>query len=426
MADNEARLINSGRVTKCVLQLPGADSDINLTRMVAGLSASENMFSNSVSVALSIIDNMSLRTHLPIVGGERIFLQWNNHFSEGQDQSFVGRIVGITGIEEGGGSFENYTLLLISDARWVNSYIELPGYIEKKTISDTIKYVWNNHHTAKITPKPNLFVSDCNQFVNVVIPKSWTPLHLYQYVADRANKNDDNDVGYWWYETINGWRFDYLPDLLNQSELQIYTNANRNMTDLSPKNLFTVIESAVNERENNQFEQIESGSYASRRLVVDVAARKMKDETKNLWDWWNKTEHLNTNFPINYQQFTDNPSKILVSHKREYNQVPLLNRVNQRQNKTMFWSVMQNTQVQVTLPGNPGFACGMIVSYNHPAMEAKFGDLKNMKYNGRWLIVAVKHVLTNFGKNYITILSLAKDGYTETMMGQRRLALRTR
>lgn len=455
------------RVNSCYLYSPGMElrvplaqqqavreRGINIFPYIQKIDLYESIFDNTLSGAITLMENEGLVEFIPIVGVERVFLSFSVYapYLKNGAQTF-GRefqVTKVSGLSYPKHDYRLYTLNLATP-EFVNSLsARISRPFNAMTCAEGVLEVLSRDLNVSVDRIVNIEQTD--GALNTVIP-NYTPLQAINYFALLAQTVDrPRESNYLFFETLEGFHFTSISSLIKQGHAAptLKTlNVNPGMVSVRPKVTIDQMQNTIDRLHQEQtfdlLMDIGSGMLRSEVVHFDFLARQYKSTDSRYTKTFKDTTHLDKYpvYPENYDQaltpsvrtFTV-PSNFWVAQsdyaKQKGEEIP-----EQRMREAI---VLRNRQLReikhietlLTLPGQPGLRAGSVVIVNYPSTRLLQGsdaqdnaaerELPTPYHSGKHLVTEVHHELSQQAPGafeYTMTIKVNRDSLGAPLIGMR-------
>lgn len=407
-------------IDKCRLYSQNGAS-IDLTNHFESIDVYENIYENTLSGSITIVDGLNIAQHLPIMGQELLELTF---YTPGLTKNKVKFIVNEISnrFSDKAQKMQKYTLNFVS--------MEAISNINKRV---TKAYQGKNHETIEkilreyLTEEKQLFVEETLYTHKYVIP-NWKPFTTINWLSSRSVAAKNPDVAnYVFYETIDGFYFVSLSNIMSKPVVQEYrfdpagtldtkTGQRDILRELKNIEKYTIKPCA------NRSTQMTQGMFSGKITTHDLITKKIEHKEFNYNDHFDKTPSVEENKPISslvalansqesafrrlYPKHTFKHDDIFDNEKSE---TFVLER------NSLMSQLTNGPGINIIVPGDSRRRVGDIVDVKLPSPEPKNTLQKwyDMSTSGKYMITKIRHSMTN--KNYKLFLELSRESSMTAM-----------
>ena len=406
-------------ISKCQLMPNGSslEEEYDITRGNPSINYYESVTSPSISMTLSFMDIDQMISQEGITGGEMIDLEiiipdFEEKFKiESKKQKLVLNSVRdvVTSTNK-----QMATLEFVSEESLINE----TSRVNKKftgNVTQIVSQLLTNEENSdkKGIQTEKEFESD--QAVNKYsfVGNLKRPFETIQWLCPKAQASSKN-FGFLFYETLDGFHFKSIENLLKQEPEFLYQKPDRpTETDLR------IIESNLNQS-NDMGMNARMGMYSNRTIYIDLENETYEETDFNI-------SELNPEKPLKViETLKEKPTRLMFrmldqgalqkgSTKKE---VEKRNELAVYQNKSYIRNNLLFSQsLNISIPINPELRAGQIIEVQFPLKDNtdqnttdKFGKDKDNDISGKYLISELRHVIGDGTSS--TQLNLVRDLFT--------------
>jgi len=411
--------------------------EYNIKPIVISVELTEDIFSGFMSGNIIIKDAQDIRSVLPITGLERLELAFSTPGMTGvralRDEGHPFYIYKIEGVilDSTNPRAQFYNLYFCSKEMVYNSFNRISqayaGPIEEG-VEKIIREV-----DGLNSKKPFLF-EPTKTNTKFVIP-NLKPLNAINLMSQSAISGLYNNAGYLFYETPQGFNFRSVESMLAlggasarpasfKYRYQLASTQDKN----TEKGLAAVIQYHFQRPANTLF-NLNEGMIASKLIAHDSFYKTIQetdfDYLESFGNYFH-TEHDNgakavlkgtlplSKFDGNQYYLSEKSNAKLMTTTNtskthnDYEIVPVDQTI---QNKLSQRLQMRNVNVNLQVYGNSLINAGAVIYFEMPLMRPLGDDLsvENPYWSGRYLVMAVKHIISTETSRYEMSLKCMKD-----------------
>ncbi|BAU40030.1 hypothetical protein [Ralstonia phage RSP15] len=374
---------------------------VDIRTIVEEINIFEDLFSPTLTASLFILDTLNMVDRFPIIGGERILLQFKTPTqTDDISQEFVIYKVAKRAVEPRNGKFQSYGLMLCTPDRYKDANTDISKSF-KGTYTDIINQVMN------LIKSPKPIDSEQSAGINSFISPYWSPLKICSFAANRAI--GDKFEPFFFYEDLDGYKFKssktvYKQDPVDKYFIQLeqsrgeFTNAESSFKSITT---WEVIDG------NDRLQQNSDGLFGAKVFQYNM---RNKTLTLNNYDY---TNMFDTDVAVKIEQYplyddvTDRTKTQFIFEKFDKSHLGAYYR-------KMMFGMLASYGLRVAIKGNSSLRVGKIIELDIPSPRITGGNPETEQVtSGRWLITSLKHIIKKDG--YSTILELSKDSYAKNM-----------
>lgn len=190
--------------------------EFNITSIVSEISIFEDLFSNSLSGEVLVVDNVGASDLMNLTGNEKLTIEI---FAEpGSDEVEIKEfyVYSVSSRLKNNPTSEVYKLHFISFESVLNEHTRVYSAIEG-TNSEAVQQLFSQYITSE---KPFEVESTSGSF-KFVMP-SWTPFECINWYAGRSISTESGGSYFLFYETMKGYNFKSVEKLITASPVYEY------------------------------------------------------------------------------------------------------------------------------------------------------------------------------------------------------------
>jgi hypothetical protein len=387
-------------------------TNIDLDYVFKEINLYEDLFNNVITGDLTVTDSNDLFNRLMMHGNEFISIAFNTPGMTKYQKVF--RIYKISDYSLRGTSNATFKIHFCSEEFILNQQYYISKSFKEKRLSDVVKLIARNFLKISEAKLPDKSIEESTLLINpdknpLIVP-NLRPFEAINWIASFALNRADLSSGFVFYENISGFNFVSLNSLYSRPTKKdlFYSPKNEDYTEsvgskhdkldeMQFKQLFDVLDSMNN------------GAYASELLKLDVLNRTTEYERFGASTTTSKT--LNEYLPYNYAK-----NRIGNSLNQASAYVRMFPKF--QDNLTSNWllsrasrlALLNNTRLNIDLPGDSSLSVGDVVSVSIPKADAQT-DPNNIQrdgmMSGKYLITGIRHQLVE--NTYFCHAELCKD-----------------
>ena len=399
--------------------------------MLTELSYNEDLFNNTASGYLMIVDSSGFIESLNMMGNEYIRMTFGK---TGDSINQIDKLFRVYKVDkrqpEGNLNTESYSLYFCSEEILLSEQYKVSKSYRGKAISDNISDILNTYLKVPATKigtiEPTYGVYD------FIIPNI-KPLDAINFLATYARPQaDKSGADMVFYEDKNGFNFRSLQSLITQPVYVNYSYEPKNITKDMNKKVYTVLTYEFMDSFDT-LHAVNAGIFGNRLISVDPLLRRYKTTDFNYASYASQNSTLNNN-PIinNYKnRFSDTMVdtseavlKLAYTNHDQWESPPIKNNPTSVDRdlyaetfipyRSAQLNLLNYTRVKISVPGDPGLTVGCVVNFALLSKDPK-NKAPDQFYSGNYLVTAARHLINT--KEYKTILELAKDSTTGQYAG---------
>ena len=412
--------------------------EYNIKPIVISVELTEDIFTGFMSGNIIIKDAQDIRSVLPITGLEKLELAFSTPGMKGvralRDEGHPFHIYKIEGmiIDSTNPKAQFYNLYFCSKEMVYNSFNRI-SQAYAGPIEEGVEKILRDNDGMN-SKKPFLY-EPTKTNTKLVIP-NLKPLNAINLMSQSAISGLYNNAGYLFYETPTGFHFRSVESMLAlggaiarpASFKYRYQLASTQESD-TEKGLSAVIQYHFQRPANTLF-NLNEGMIASKLIAHDSFHKTIQEFDFDYHESFGKyfhTEHddgnkadLKGTLPLSkfdgnqYYLSEKSNAKLMTTTNttnihNDYERVPVDQTI---QNKLSQRLQMRNVNVDLQVYGNSLITAGSIIYFEMPLMKPS-GENELLKENpywsGRYLVMAVKHIISTETSRYEMSLKCMKD-----------------
>jgi hypothetical protein len=382
---------------------------IDISNLVIEFNLFEDMFANSLSGNLVIVDTVDLITTIPLSGEELLDVEFiTPSLTTGYKHRFYVYKLSDRKIE--GDRKQVYVLHFTSLETIVNVNKKISKSF-KGLLSSTVDRVFRD--STLLGSKKTLLVEPCENNYNF-ISAYWSPFQTLNFCAQRAVSK--NAANYFFYETNQSYEFVSVNKLVSQPTTRDYVFSNAD-GDTVAKGDFdkksSLVKTMYADVQYDYIRRVTMGMYASKLTTFDVTTKSINTQTFDYLDSFSSFNHLDKN-PIASDslvrsrlanQYFLEKNSYSVEGGQQYNKY-LLNRNSLTEQIFAF-------KFNIEVPGRTDIKVGQTISFTINNFKQIGNQDKNEIvddiYTGKYLITAIRHKIQ--GNTHTMYLEIVKDSF---------------
>lgn len=413
------------------LTLLSASDSMDMKNLLTELSYQEDLFNNTASGYLMVVDSMGYIETLNLTGNEYLRMTFGK---TNQNSNWIDKIFRVYKVDkrrpEGKGDTESYSLYFCSEEMLLSEQYKVSKSYRAKTISDNIIDILQNY--LKVPDKKIGQIDSTYGVYDFVIP-TIKPFDAINYMAVYARPQPDkpgSDMLF--YENKFGFNFRSIQSMMKEPVFYNYSYDPKNI-DNARYDLNKRIHNVTTYEILNSYDAlgaINSGIFANKLISVDPVTRRYKETNFDYAGYIDEAimlnEHPITNtfknrFGDGVNQTPEAVTKLVFSNFKQ-NQVPYIAEQGPDSvgkdiyaetyipYRTAQLALANYTRVKISVPGDPGLTIGTNLNLS---LLSKNPNNKEPDpfYSGKYLITAVRHMITM--NEYKTVLEITKESTTK-------------
>lgn len=405
---------------------------MNIREQLASVVIYEDLFSNSLSGYVTLLDALNLSKHLPIIGNETLKITFTTPGIEDQQRkkiSLVFKIYKVSSKQKVGGS-QNQVLVsleFVSEEFFFNSGTKVSKAYTSQPYSEIIKSVFydyilpNNEldpSQTTDTGKSKLVTFDTYGMKNIVIP-NWSPFYTINFLSSRAVYSGNTQMcDYVFYQNLEGIYvfmpisfMKSLPTCASYKHVPADHNAGKLMQDNARRITITNF--------GDKLRDFSTGTYGGLLTTFDTTYKKIEYDIFSYKKKFADQTHVSKHplLPGTRETLSDKimaHRKFLPKHSYKYDET-LDNEeyLDFAMNRHSLMNQIGGLGLEIEIPGDSRRRAGDVVEIEVVSQEdtSKKNEWRDLYLSGRYLVSSVAH---HIGRNeYTMILTLTKDSYDD-------------
>ena len=441
-------------LTHCVLLSPLRPDAVDLAPYVQRLEIFENIFLNTVSGNITLMENIGLPEYFPIIGVETISILFTVQDENDAEQKFSKnfRVIKIHDITYPRNDLRLYTLELATHEFVTSVSSRISRVFSNTTCQQAIQTVLTQD--LKVTANNIIMIEPTFGKVNVTVP-NYTPLQTIDYFTLLSQTvSTPHESNFLFFETLDGFYFTSISKLIQDGKAQIAAGSHvpfkLNASALSQPNVSdeAVRSGLIRLHQDQTFDllmDIAGGMLRSKMVHFDFVARKVVEQFDSRYtDSFQKTKHLANHpvYPQNYDQTVGRNARIFSfpSNVWTANSSYVKNAKTETDEQRMFEAIVlrnrqlreiQHLQTLIDIPGRPDLRAGTVIDLWYPSSpeleETTAPNTESVAANptpfhsGLHLVTAVRHILTiqtgGEGMEYRMHVRVCRDSFGHALPG---------
>ena len=397
----------------------------DIKNQVIGIQVFEDLMSPFITGTLIIKDALDLINLFPFVGEEFVELDISTPTLKQGNIKATFYIFKMTDRQMLGDKVVVYQLHFISKEAITDVNKSISKTFGGKVSDIATKLLTSKTDGLQLTNTPKPIVETTSNETKY-ISNYWSPIKNILYLTGQA-KNRKGSPTYVFFENRDGYNFVSLDSLFKQPSVQSFVKDNYVRDDRalsgSIKNLeedYRRITSISIPIGVDYLDRIQSGVYASKLITHDLTTKVISSNNYNMFDNFNKRNHLNKNAAASKNVIYRYGSKILFTGKYygNFSNYGDVTSAAFEQERTSYLKMLDSTKIQITVPGRMDYTVGRVVEVNlnknEPTTKADDKTLDNM-FSGRYIITAINHFIDR--EKHECQLELSKDSLLVNLDG---------
>jgi len=413
--------------------LTSSGKTIDLKRVMVEFSYYEDLYSFCTTGYITVSDSRGFIELLQLTGSEFLEINFGKVKNGPNDIDKIFRVYKAgKRVPAGNMNTEFYTLYFCSEEMILSEQKK----ISKSYKGEEIYKIVNDILTEQLKVNSGKIenIEETKGIYDFIIPRL-KPFEAISWLSNYARPANYTGADMLFFETKNGYNFRSLQSMFSDDAYATYKYqlANLSPTSQSAQDKATTIIHYEVVKTYDALNQINSGTFTNRLISIDPLTRTYKTTDFNYNKFKSQAKTLNpgnpsSDFKNRFNKFqTEEYEGVLKVAIGNANQkmVPYIKQAEDGvaqdifietyiPNRTAQIALANYTVIKALIPGDPGITVGRTVNLNLYTLR----PLSNKKeldkfYSGKYLIVAVRHLLLAQG-SYQTVLELAKDSSATT------------
>lgn len=412
--------------TLITLTILTAVSTFDVKNILVELSYNEDLFNNTASGYLMVVDSTGYIEKLHMNGNEFIRMSFGKVDTTTNIIDKIFRIFKVAKRNpENEGNTETYSLYFCSEELLLSEQYKVSQSYRNKDIAYNVKDILTNH--LQVPKEKIAYIEPTTGVYDFIVPnlKPFDAINWFSTYARPASNNPGADMLL--YEDKFGYNFRSLQSLFNQPVYNAY--------GFNPKNIYEKTQTLTQKMYNvltyeimDSFDTlgaINSGVFGNKLLSVDPLLRRYKITNFDYGAYSSKAISLNkfaitnnyTNrFGDGLNQTPEAAYKLVFSNYNQTDATLIKNNPSAVGHdifaetyipyRTAQLPLLNYTRIKISVPGDTGITVGRVITFNLLSKDPVKKEPDGF-YSGNYLVTAVRHLLTVH--SYRTVLELAKD-----------------
>ena len=412
---------------------------LDIMPIIQAIELTEDIFNNCIMGRVTVIDGQDFRSVLPITGLEKLELSFNTPGMQGinavRGEGFPFHIYKIDAMAPMEPRVQVYNIYFTSREMFYNNITRVSQAFSGP-IEEGVNKIFRGQNY--LNSKQKLYYESTKSNEKHVIP-NLRPFSAIKHLGSQAQSLNYDNAGYLFFENANGFHFRSIESLLAMSgtarpALFRYNWQPQNIKD--DRGLNNVVEDLKSviryefDRPVNTLSMLSEGMYGSRLITHDIYNKTFNEYDYNYHKEFGKsfhTEHLDGakssfKFTLPWHYFEDTEkllsdfgnSKVMMYPQdskvhNDYELPPLQNVLQKKMSQRLS---LQNINLTLNVYGNTILHCGDMISFNLP-LYRPVGDKDKQQVNphfaGRYMIMAIKHIISPPDNRHEMVLKCMKD-----------------
>lgn len=428
---------------------------LDLLSVYAQMTISESILTPFQTGSVTLNDSNDIMPEFPIGGGNLFHVKYN--VAEGEENTEIDlwfRVVGIENVVINERK-QAYTLRLISEGGYANMNTVLSSSFAGEPHA-IVNRIFNQHLSSS---NKRLMAEQSVGGLKFVCPM-WKPSQAIRWVTQKALASEKDLPGFFFYESMKGFRFLSTTTLLDKDKNLVITDIMDQVdserdegkvkkgylykipgvpvygSDGTPQSGMVGSETTQNVDDFRVLDRqrlaqdLLNGHISGRHITHDIFHKSYSVDTWNYWEDFDKLQRISKNphynAPANYQDLSSNLN-VMMSPKQSRIHALKKGEVGYRTiypddyallRKQIMKQLDDEIVENFEAPGNPIIECGRLLEFNYPAIRKvnDAEDVYNKKYSGLYLIRDCMHFFRPVGNtttSYKVDMNIVKDGWND-------------
>lgn len=405
---------------------------MNIREQLASVVIYEDLFANSLSGYVTLLDALNLSKHLPIIGNETLKITFTTPGIENQQRKKISlslKVYKVSSKQKVGGS-QNQVLLsleFVGEELFFNSGTKLSKAYSSQPYSDMVKSIFSdyilpnndiNPNEITETGKNKLVCFDTYGMKNLVIP-NWSPFYTINFLATRATYSGNTQMcDYVFYQNLEGIYvfmpisfMKSLPTCASYKHVPADHNAGKLMQDNARRITITNF--------GDKLRDFSTGTYGALLTTFDTTYKTIEYDIFSYKKKFSDQTHVSKHplLPATKETLSDKimaHRKFLPKHSFKYDDIEDNEEyLDFALNRHSLMNQIGGLGLEIEIPGDSRRRAGDIVEIEVVSQEdtSKKNEWRDLYLSGRYLVSSVAH---HIGRNeYTMVLSLTKDSYDD-------------
>jgi hypothetical protein len=417
---------------------------LSVLKYIQQIDIYESIFDNTISGAVTLLENVGLIELVPIVGVEYLWLSFEVDDS-GVKRKFerMFRIIKAQDVSYPRHDHRLFTLQLSTHEFVASVASRISRPYDKWTCKDAVSDILQRD--LGITSERILEIEETNGKVSITLP-NYTPLQAINFFALLSQTKDTKESNFVFFETLDGFHFTSIAKLITDGLKGIADPSHRvyrvnpgaltgggATEEVARNSIFRIYQ----DQTFDTLVDIAGGMLRSQMISFDFMARKLQYvEDSRYTDTFPKTTHLAPGpvYPLNYDQGVSKgvrtftfPTNVWTANgawmqgkddapeQKLYEAIVLHNRQMKE---------ISHVQTLVELPGHPEIRAGYVMDIQYPSTRPMANpdvsprmstpEVETPLFSGPHLVTSVRHMFLPQGSGqfeYRMHLKVNKDSF---------------
>lgn len=428
---------------------------LDLSQVVAEIDIYHSLFDSCNLCELLIADSVGILEFFPITGDETIAIAFKTPTFE-KTKEYVFRVYKIGRKRKEKQKNDVYILYGCSQELINNARFSVNKSFKGQSATQMVKGIYNSFLKPKETDhyfvkEKTLTLQETEGNHHLVFTDK-TPLDsIYQICREGRAKNESGSKSsnFIFYENSKGWEFRTIDSLLEQQEVDTFFLSPGSLTIRQKEGVkeYQKITKIVQHKQFDTMEGLINGLYYNTIETIDPILKKFTQDSFIYEKHSNKIKHLDSEkgnlYPIKsiFGAQTESTAKHYITSfvGQNYATTGYLDKkitaisdpqlyYRSRKHESLKFDIASTLQINniiidIEVPGNSDIDIGEVINIiipqntNTKSYEGYANLLLSKKYSekltARFLITHIRHKINTLTNSYTTIMSCAKDSYSE-------------
>jgi hypothetical protein len=408
---------------KLVLSSAISGEEIDITNMVMEMNIYEDIFSNYITGTITISDSLDLIHNLPIVGEEKLELEYktptmDENIGLVKSRFFVHKVTDKTLTKE---NTQVYIIHFMAEEGYTDLHQRI-GRAYKGQYSETVKRLFSEADALGASPEAikKLRVDETENAFKFVVP-GWSPMKCINWVASRSISRAYKTANYVFYQDVFKYNFVSIDALIDQTPYIKYISKTVNIRTLESSsslkgvgglpNKYNIVRDSSNDVVFDVADRMINGMYAGKLVSYDIMSKKVNIQSYDYFNEFDKSKHLNP-YPMSSPKFLRNPNSYVTYYPMHYYMHDEFDTDNPGAwvlQRRVLMTAIESYKSELIVAGRTDIHVGQVIEYdfNTVRAHATSEDAVETLHTGKYLITAINHRFSS-GEHEM-ILSITKD-----------------
>ena len=397
--------INDVDLKSITIYAQNSKTPVDIKSVVTQFQVFENLFSDSVSGYLQIVDTHNLLSKLPVVGRERIVIRFRTPGLESSSDLVELKLIcyKLSKINiSDNGKMMSYSLFFMTEEHFINETTRIQRAYTGK-ITDSISRIFN-----EAFPESSLTIDGSDSKMNFVCPR-WKPFSAIRWLSNRCISNESKGLpDLLFYADLDGYHLSSYERMMNQPSVASYTYyLERTQQPLEQE--FYSIDQIDTTEAIDAIHSMTNGIYSSTLCIHDITNKSYTEHTfshkkdiplkENEYAPIATSDHLNTSYDerIIYKPELDDNNAYKVW----------------AQQRNSHLGTMEFERIGIVVAGNHSLRPGQTVNITIPQISTTDETDENKldeRMSGKYIIAGINHIMTP--DEYVCKLKLIRNHRT--------------